>query len=105
MLRSNEEPATRLQLLFDMDRILGFGLKAYLQSEEPRKKSEPETYLAALPATLANEVRAREALRHQSDYGRADRVRQFVQHDGYQVRDTTRGPLVLPRPLEEEFPV
>jgi cysteinyl-tRNA synthetase len=105
MLRSAEEPATKLRLLFDMDRILGFGLKAYLQSEEPRKKSEPETYLATLPATLASEVRAREALRLRNDYGRADRMRQFVQHDGYQVRDTARGPLVLPRPLEEEFPV
>ncbi len=105
MLRSTEEPATKLRLLFDMDRILGFGLKAYLQSEEPRKKSEPETYLAALPATLASEVRARETLRQRNDYRRADRVRQFVQHDGYQVRDTARGPLVLPLPLEEEFPV
>jgi cysteinyl-tRNA synthetase len=105
LLRSTEEPATKLRLLFDMDRILGFGLKAYLQSEEPRKKSEPETYLAALPATLASEVRARETLRQRNDYGRADHVRQFVQHDGYQVRDTARGPLVLPRPLEEEFPV
>jgi cysteinyl-tRNA synthetase len=105
MLRSTEQPATKLRLLFDMDRILGFGLKTYLQSEEPRKKSEPETYLAALPTSLASEVRARETLRQRSDYRQADLVRQFVQHDGYQMRDTARGPLVLPRPLEEEFPV
>src|SRR5205085_12082883 len=51
MLRSGEEdPATRLRLLLDFDRILGFDLKNYLQSEQPERKGDPEVYLAAVPS-------------------------------------------------------
>src|SRR5215469_12441296 len=39
MLRSNEhDPTTRVHLLLDFDRILGFNLKHYLQSDAPLQK-------------------------------------------------------------------
>src|SRR5579863_2344925 len=45
MLRSPQENATtKLRLLLDWDRILGFGLKTYLQSDRPKKKRDPQTY-------------------------------------------------------------
>jgi len=105
MLRSSEQPTTKLRLLLDMDRILGFGLKDYLQSEQPRRLSEPAAYFAAVPAPVATQVRERETLRQQHNYGVADGVRQQLRNNGYLVRDTEQGPLVAPRRLDEEFDV
>ena len=105
MLRSAENPTTKLRVLFDMDRILGFGLKAYLASDQPRQKIEPAAYLAAVPAPIATQVRTRTTLRTQQSYQQADFLRQRLSHAGYQVRDTERGPLVAPRRLDEEFAV
>lgn len=105
MLRSQEQPTTKLRLLLDMDRILGFGLKDYLQSEQPRRLSEPEAYLAAVPVPVATQVRERETLREEHRYQVADGVRQTLRRNGYLVRDTEQGPLVAPRRLDEEFDV
>ncbi len=105
MLRSQEAPAVKLRILFDMDRILGFGLRAYLQSDQPRHMTEPATYLAAVPAPVAAQVQTRQALRHRQSYQQADSMRRELSHAGYMVRDTERGSLVLPRRLDEEFSV
>src|SRR5579863_4128708 len=64
MLRSNEYDATtRVRLLLDADRILGFDLQGYLQSEQPQKKLDPQTYLASVPTEIAGQVRERAGLR------------------------------------------
>ncbi len=105
MLRSQEHPTTRLRLLLDMDRILGFGLREYLQSERPQRLSEPTAYLAAVPKPVAAQVLVRENLRQQQNYAVADDLREQLHHNGYLVRDTGRGPLVAPRRLDEEFSV
>ena len=111
MLRSHEDdqlsssPEAKLRLLLDFDRILGFDLKGYLLSDQPRKKRDPEVYLAAVPAEVAGQAREREDLRRHSDFPQADRVREGIRSAGYNVRDTRQGPLVLPRRLEEEFVV
>ncbi|HEU5229560.1 MAG TPA: cysteine--tRNA ligase [Ktedonobacteraceae bacterium] len=106
MLRSHElEPARRIRLLLDFDRILGLNLKHYLQSELPEKKLEPRTYLAAVPVELADRVHEREELRRHADYAQADQLRQVVSAAGYAIRDTPRGSLVLPRRPEDEFTV
>ncbi len=106
MLRTNELSSTsRVRLLLDCDRILGFDLKNYLQSEEPRKKTDPEIYLAKVPAAIGAQVRERGQLRAQGDYVRADHVRHALSAEGFALRDTAPGTLVLPRPPEEEFTV
>ncbi len=105
MLRSQTPPLIKLRTLFDMDRILGFGLKAYLQSDQPRRMIEPSTYLAAVPEPVATQVQTRQSLRLQQNYSQADSVRQRLSREGFVVRDTAHGSLVLPRRLEEEFPV
>lgn len=104
LLRSNEEDATTtLRLLLDFDRILGFDLKGYLLSDRPQRRSDPQVYLEAAPAAIAQKVREREQLRGQHAYPRADEIRQELRGSGYEVRDTQRGSLVLPRRPEEEF--
>ncbi len=106
LLRSGEEAATtRLRLLLDFDRILGFDLKNYLQSEQPERKRDPEVYLAAVPSPVAAQVRERGVLRHGKNYEPADQIRHELKSAGYELRDTARGSLVVPRRPEEEFTV
>ena len=106
MLRSGEDdPTTTLRTLLDLDRILGFDLKNYLQSERPAQKSDPRVYLAAAPVAVAAQVCARDDLRGQREFARADQVRDMLKTGGYDLRDTARGSLVVPRRAEEEFTV
>lgn len=106
MLRSTSEDATtRVRLLLDCDRILGFGLKDYLQSDIPQRKRDPQTYFAKLPTEIVEQVRLRDVLRHSTQYRKADTVRQDIRAAGYDVRDTRVGTLVLPRRPEDEFVV
>jgi cysteinyl-tRNA synthetase len=98
-------PTMRLRLLLDADRILGFGLKAYLQSDAARRKLDPRTYLAAVPAPVAQHVEERAELRRQKRYPQADHLREEIATQGYSLRDTPPGTLVLPRRLEDEFTV
>ena len=106
MLRSKEfDATTKVRLLLDFDRILGFGLKNYLQSDQPQKKTDPQIYLAAVPSEVAAQVQDRQALRQRGEYAPADQVRQQIRSEGYDVRDTARGSLVLPRRPEDEFMV
>ena len=104
MLRTDELDAThKVRLLLDFDRILGFGLREYLLSEEPERKRDPRTYLAAVPVEIAAQVETRQAMREQKRFGEADQIRANLATAGYSVRDTRRGSLVLPRRLEDEF--
>ncbi len=106
MLRSNElDPTTRIRLLLDFDRILGFDLKNYLTSDRPLKRLDPQAYLAVVPTGIAERVQSRSALRQHADYPHADTVRAELGEVGYTVRDTPRGTLVLPRRPEDEFVV
>ncbi len=98
-------PITRLRILLDAERILGFGLQAYLQSDAPLRKLDPRVYLAAAPAPIAERVQQRDALRQQEQYRQADQLREEIAIDGYALRDTPQGSLVLPRRLEDEFTV
>src|SRR6266550_7367869 len=76
MLRAHDcNPTTKLRLLFDFDRILGFDLKGYLQSDLPQRKADSETYLAALPDGITSLVRERESLRTKGEYVQADQIR------------------------------
>jgi len=106
MLRSEAyDPTTRVRLLLDSDRILGFDLQSYLQSDRPRQKTDPQFYLAAVPAPVATQVRERTTLRSHYDYSHADAIRQKLSSAGYALRDTGAGALVLPRRPEDEFTV
>src|SRR3989440_10862295 len=106
MLHAQEEsPTNRVRLLLDFDRILGFGLKDYIQSDLPRRKADPRTYLEKVPTNIAERVQEYEALRQQKYYAQADQLREELAPNGYTVRDTANGALVLPRRLGDEFTV
>lgn len=106
MLRSGEvDPTRTLRTLLDLDRILGFDLKNYLQSERPAQKSDPRVYLAAVPVTVAAQVRERDGLRQKREFARSDSMRDALKTEGYELRDTARGSLVVPRRAEDEFTV
>ena len=106
MLRSKEEdPTTKVRLLLECDRILGFDLKKYLQSEQPRQKREPQTYLANVGPEIKAQVYQRDELRQHAQYSEADTLRNAIKAAGYDMRDTPRGTLVLPRRPEDEFTV
>ncbi len=106
MLRAHDcDPTTRLRLLFDFDRILGFDLKSYLQSDLPQRKADSESYLASLPTEITALVGERESLRSRGDYAQADHIRSEIVSAGYTVNDTAQGSIVLPRRLEDEFTV
>ncbi|MGZ6368657.1 MAG: cysteine--tRNA ligase, partial [Ktedonobacteraceae bacterium] len=104
MLRDDHcDPTTRLRLLFDFDRILGFDLKGYLQSDAPKRRVDSETYLAALPQEISSLMRERERLRTRGEYVQADQIRNDINSAGFTINDTQHGGIVLPRRLEEEF--
>ena len=106
MLRAHDcDPTTRLRLLFDFDRILGFDLKSYLQSDMPRRKADSATYLVALPDEITSLVRERESLRTREEFAQADQIRSEIESAGYTINDTPNGGIVLPRRLEDEFTV
>ena len=106
MLRTGELDATsKIRLLLDFDRILGFGLREYLLSEMPESKLDPRTYLATVSSEIATQVETRQTLRQQQCFTDADQVRTSLARAGYTLRDTRRGSLVLPRRLEDEFTV
>jgi cysteinyl-tRNA synthetase len=106
MLRAQDcDATTRVRLVLDFDRILGFDLKGYLQSDLPQRKVNPQTYLATVPAEIAELVRVRESLRSRGAYMQADEIRHELGSAGYIVEDTVQGALVLPRRLEDEFTV
>jgi cysteinyl-tRNA synthetase len=99
------DPTTSIRLLLDADRILGFDLKQYLQSDLPRKKRDPQVYLAAVPAGVAAQVNERSGLRQKRAFARADQIRATIKNEGYALRDMERGSLVMPRRPEDEFTV
>lgn len=106
MLRAPDLDATnKVRLLLDFDRILGFGLREYLLSEEPERKLDPRTFLAAVPVEIAAQVETRQTMRQQQRFAEADQMRAGLANAGYTLRDTRRGSLIVPRRLEDEFTV
>lgn len=95
--------ATRLELLLDWDRILGFGLAEYLKSDRAHLK--PEETLRQLPREVAELVQVRVKERTAGRYEKADQVRRQVELAGYSIRDTQVGPLVVVRPPDKDFMV
>ena len=97
MLRAHDcVPTTKLRLLFDFDRILGFDLKSYLQSDLPQHKASSETYLASLPTRITSLVRERESLRAKAEYVQADQIRSEIESAGYTINDTVMAALSCP---------
>ena len=76
-----------LSVLYDMDRILGFGLK--------------EISLAKIPEHVIKLAHEREAWRKQKEWKKADEVREKIKHAGYSVEDSLDGPRIKEMELKQ----
>ncbi len=83
MLHSNYPAEAKLKSLLEFDKILGLGVKETL--EELKKP---------LPQEVQDLVAKREELRHQENFGKADKLRKQIEAQGYEIRDTKTRPLV-----------
>jgi cysteinyl-tRNA synthetase len=84
LTKSPLSSATKLNLIFDFDKVLGLRLK-----EEARKE-------AVIPEEVKKLVEQREELRQQKKWAEADKVRQEIEKKGWIVEDTTKGPKLKP---------
>lgn len=79
------EAKIRLDALLDADRILGLGIFRALSRAED------------IPERIQTLAKKREMLRNERKFEEADRVREQIRKEGYDVEDTPRGPRILPR--------
>ena len=95
MAQSDLPVRRKLALLLEMDRILGLDLARV-----------PHTY--PLPQETLNILTDRESYRARSSYNRSDSIRDHLGEQGYQVRDTLKGPMARPKTsfelVEERWP-
>jgi cysteinyl-tRNA synthetase len=88
---SETSPALRARLLRSFDQVLGFGLLP-----EQAKWPEPVRILVA----------EREGLREKGNFAEADAVRDRILEQGFILRDTSRGPELVPdQPEPPDSPV
>ncbi|MEI6043538.1 MAG: cysteine--tRNA ligase [Chloroflexota bacterium] len=99
MLHSRDEelnPALRLALLLEWDRILGFGLEEYLHSGKAELQHNPKTSLNQLTREEVVTVQQHEILRIYREYQKADILREGLRGVGHDILNTPKGPLVRP---------
>ena len=76
--------ADKKETLFDFDNVLGLDLKnskKYMTQEQ-------------IPKEIAALAEAREAARKARDFARADEIREEILKAGYEINDTSSGPIV-----------
>ena len=95
MAQSDLPGGRKLEMLLEMDRVLGLDLARV-----------PHSY--TLPREAVNTLMDRESYRARSRYDRSDRIRDHLGKQGYQVRDTRQGPIARPKTsfelVEERWP-
>ena len=95
MVQSELPDRCKLELLVELDELLGLGLA-----------ERPENY--ALSQETTNRLMDRESYRSRAKYERSDQIRSLLYQQGYQVRDTSLGPMVRPKTsfelVEERWP-
>jgi cysteinyl-tRNA synthetase len=82
--RSKLSPGTKLELVLEFDAVLGLGLSQTASGYD-------------LPSSARSRLEARQGYRQQSRYAEADKIRQTLATQGYQVRDTLNGTLARPK--------
>jgi cysteinyl-tRNA synthetase len=80
--RGTSDPAYRVALLDEYDRVLGLDL--HIGPPQPRQEE--------LPADIAALIDERETARKQRDWARADELRALLLARGYKIDDTPQGP-------------
>jgi cysteinyl-tRNA synthetase len=84
--RSRLPAPVKRELLMDFDRLLGLDLV------QPVRPDPPDAAIEEL-------LRERDGLRRAADYAAADRIREQVVAQGFEVRDSHRGTFAVPLPV------
>jgi len=84
LTKSSLSLSSKLNLIFDFDKVLGLKLK-----EETEKKIK-------VPKEILKLVERREELRRQKKWFEADEIRQEIENKGWRIKDTIKGPELLP---------
>jgi len=84
LTKSLLSPSTKLNLIFDFDRVLGLKLK-----EEGEKEIN-------IPKEIKKLAEKREELRRKKKWGEADKIRQKIEEKGWKVEDTAKGSKLKP---------
>jgi cysteinyl-tRNA synthetase len=104
MLRDESlPPATRLALLYDFDRVLGFDLATEVAARSERERADAHTIEADVPAPALALVERRAQARAARDFLTADDLRRQIAVAGFEVRDTRGGRRLVPLRDEEAF--
>ena len=82
LLKSDLSAADKLATLYDLDRVLGFGLEQVDQEE-------------ALPEEIRRLADERLAARKAKNWALSDQLRDAIQEKGYLVQDTPQGSKVF----------
>jgi len=75
-------PQEMEKMILEFDEIMGLGLKSVLEE-------------AKIPEKIKKMVAAREAARRRKEWLAADRIRKEIEHLGYWIEDTLKGPKIL----------
>jgi cysteinyl-tRNA synthetase len=78
------EPQEALAAVLDMDRILGLGLEACLEVEQP---VEDEGFVREIEALIAERTAAKQG----KDFAKADKIRQNLKERGIILEDSPGG--------------
>ena len=82
LTKTSLSSSTKLNLIFDFDKVLGLKLK-----EEAEKE-------IIVPEEIKKLVEKREKLRQQKEWIQADKIRRKIKKKGWRIEDTPKGPKV-----------
>ncbi len=81
------EAHEKVELLLDFDKVFGLGLQAVMDMKNEEKDS--------IPLEIKALAEARELARKNKDFVQADALRSEIQSRGYDVKDTSDGPILF----------
>ncbi|MCA9375380.1 hypothetical protein KC622_03550, partial [Candidatus Dojkabacteria bacterium] len=85
LLKSDESPDAILATVLDFDKVLGLRLDEVVE--------EPEVQL---PPEVSQLLQLREHARKEKDFNKADKIRDKIIKEGFEVLDTANGQIVKP---------
>lgn len=85
LIKSDNEDKLKLSTLAKFDEVLGLDL---MKGAEKRKK---------IPRAIKEAAKKRDELRKKGDYAAADEIREQIEKQGYQIKDTSAGSIVHTR--------
>ncbi len=86
MLKADLSAGEKLWLLWEFDRVLGLDIKGWLYENQKTRRDVQEP------------LKERKAHRESSSFIEADQLREMIMATGYEIMDTSEGPLAIRNP-------